>query len=335
MSVAGSSSAVGSAGSPRAVEYRPCPEILALLNAEKKMKDVLKNRDAKVAEEQTKLRNSRKELDTLKAAVKMAPAIVAGFQGVQTMRDMQEMLQLDAEVEELGGVAELQKMKKELEEYEQRKEQQRAEMERGAAALSQRKSTNATYRATLEKHGLKGSKLYLVKWNDLKEHGTQEPLGNAVSFAVLVGQCETKEKNPEADPEKLRLRLACRADSEVTITYVEWRSEPGFLTEVTKLNARDACDTAFGDDNMKKLWRADGPLLQYDEYKKHVVQDSMLAIASHVPQAKAVMDSLSAASGKRARAEVNYSERPSRSRGAGSSARQDEEDVLVSSLARR
>ena len=343
--------AAAPAAAPPASSFKPSNELMELMKGDKWLQTSIAGWETLVNTSRDEVKSTRKELERIRKATKIAPTVKDCLADLETVDEMKKLALTLKAVNKAGGIDEIMKMKKFVEDYEKKKADAAAEVVKVKAHSSKRSELNKTYRATLEKYGLVSNNLYRVKWSNLVDHNSKDKLPPSYSFVIVLGSCELPEKNMAADPSKVRVRLAFIAHDCVNELYMDWQDDPDFFVLVQKSNLQHMHDCVLSDFNVALLHAADGAnLSHYDTYKDKLTSDSLRAIKSYVKDSFGFFAGCSQSAGKRPRADVNYAEKRQRisprSRSAASEEAEvevvaevvdeddDNEDVVVSSLAR-
>ena len=244
MSGAGSSGAA--APTPLGSLEDLCPEISRLVRVYRCVKEQADNNDRFMKARKDFERDLLTAVKQTKLATTMSPAIKAIFEkghlgGTETTaRELaREMVECDRIVDEMGGMEAIKKMQDELLMHEKRK---------AAAKSISRASTCKIYNETLEEHGLVKNSIYRVAWKGLVDSKSGDALDQAFSFAIVGGSCEAKDRNGDADPTKIRLRLTFYPHGYTNELYVAWDDSVDFMVPVNASNVKALCDSVFDDD---------------------------------------------------------------------------------------
>ena len=299
--------------------YRPSNEVFQLMVADNWSQKNQRNGEECFAMRSEEIKATRKEFDEMRRINHIMPGVIDNLGGTLEMDEMQRMVNAKKVVDDAGGMENIIKMKKVVEEFEKKQEEEKAKMEATQTKIkapnnaANRADTNKVYKKTLERHGLKKGAVYMIKWTGLSDFVNKEALNTAYSFGIVLGECETQQKNFNADPSKVHVRLTVYAYNEVNQLYIDWKDDAGFMTLVEKSNAADLCRQVFDDDNVGILRSADcGDLTNFSQYKEKLMNDSILAIKSHVFDSYSALvgfwNAKGRVSGKRTRHEVDYRE---------------------------
>jgi hypothetical protein len=344
--------------------YTPSDAFKRVLLQDKKCTetlDALQKRHNKARED---LRKAREFEKGEKKVASWVNYVGSEIKPTDTWQDMTDMKDIEKEVADSGGIDEIMRKKKVCDEYDQKmadKEKaatEKADREKAIAIASdksrERRELHRKYRAFLSNKGYVHGNVYMIKWTNLVDFGTNNALPTAYSFAIVLGDCKLPDKDADADPNKVHIRLTFIVHTEVNELYID-DPGPGGMLRVTQDNVADLCTTVFADNNINILHRADGgAAMPKEQYAEKLRDDSLFAIKSHAVDTYAVTAAVSriqATSTRRTRFEGHYGEVRSsgkrrRTQAAQTSssstdvevkvdagAAEYDEDVVVSSLA--
>lgn len=346
--------------------YTPSDALNRMLYNDKKCTDTLEALQQRQNKARNSLRNARAFEKSEKKVASWVNCIGSDIKPTDTWQEMTDTKDAENEVADAGGVDEIMRKKKVCDEYDQKMaDKEKVDQKKAVVGISnksrERREIHRKYRAFLSEKGYVHGNVYMIKWSNLVEFGTTNALPTAYSFALVLGSCEHPDKNADADPNKVHIRLTFIVHTEVNELYIDDPGQ-GSMLRVTQDNAVDLCTTVFADDNVDILHRADGgAAMPKDKYAEKLRDDSLFAIKSHAVDTYAVTAAVSriqATSTRRTRFEGVYSEirsngkrRRTQAAQASSSAIEaevevevevdagdveggaDDEDVVVSSLA--
>lgn len=298
-----------------AVSSRPVQLVCqVLLRCDQRQQLALQNAIKSNERENEALRDAQRQVEVAKKSNVFLPAVLDCLP-ISTCSDeeLQKMRECHAAVEAAGGIDAVHKTKKLCDDTDALLAERKNKDTIVSAKSSKRTSTNRVYRDNLAAKGLSSNCVYMIEWDSLHRFGTSNKLPVAHSFATLISGCELVGNNPDADPEKIHLRLALVVYAEVKEIYCTYRD--GMMQKVTKENAKELCERVFRADNVATLHAADGGFDTIEEYNKKLVHDSVMAISGHILDVYSTLVTLAeytrsiSKTGLRARSSVNYDER--------------------------
>jgi len=291
-------------------KYKPGSGIEELVRYDRQKQQALHNIIKTNESENKARRDAQKQVDVAKKSSVFLPAVLECIP-VSTFsdQDLQKIYECHAAVEAAGGIDAICKMKKLCDDTDVIIAERKNKHIIVSKKIRKRTSNNRVYRDSLAAKGLCPNCVYMVEWDCLHRFGTFNKLPVAHSFATLRSECELVSKNPDAGPDKIHLRLALAVHFDVNELYCTYRD--GMMQIVTNNTAKELCERVFHDDNVATLHAADGGLGTIEEYKKKLVQDSVMAISSRIPDFYSTLAEYTKStseSGLRVRSSVNYKE---------------------------
>lgn len=297
-------------------KYNPAPGIKNLMQYDRNQQHALHNAIKSNQRENEARRVAQKQAETEKKSNEFLPVVLECLPIPSCSdEDLQKMREAHAAVEAAGGIEAISEMKKLCDDTDATLAERTKKDEAVTAKSTERASTNRIYRDSLAAKGLSSNSVYMVEWNSLHKFASFERLPVAYSFAILMSDCEIASKNPEANPEKLHLRLALVVYNEVNELYCDYRE--GMMRKVTKSNAKELCERVFQLDNLTTLHASDGGHGTIVDYKKKLVHDSVMTISGRIPDFYSTLAEYTQETGEtglRARSGVNYCERRNKKR---------------------
>lgn len=292
-------------------KYTPGSGIQNLVGYDRQQQHALYNAIKSNERENESRRDAQKQVEVAKKSNLFLSAVIDCLP-ISTCSDdeLKKMMECHAAVEAAGGVDAVRKMKKLCDDTDALLAERKSKDTVVSTKSSERTSTNRVYRKNLSAKGLSSNCVYMIEWDNLHQFATSNKLPVAHSFATVMSDCELVSKNPDADPEKIHLRLALIVYAEVNELYCTYRD--GMMKKVTKQNAKELCERVFHADNVATLHAADGGFGSVEDYKKKLVHDSVMAISGRIPDFYSTIAEYTQSTsetGLRARSGVNYSER--------------------------
>lgn len=262
---------------PGLYKYVSAPGLMDLIRFDYSQQKALHAAVGQCESERKASREALKQVEAAKKTNAFIPVTIGCLSHMCQFRmpdsaniELQKMLEYHAAVEAVGGIHAIRKMKK-LCDDDAAAKSQTSQTTKPTAPLD----INRTYRDNISKRGLAFQAVYMVEWDTLYNFHSSNKLPVAYSFATLLTNCEAASKNPDADPDKIHLRLALVAGNDSRELYCEYRN--GMMQKVTTENAKELFDKVFSDDNVKILRSADGEFCSFDEYKSNLTTGSVIA----------------------------------------------------------
>lgn len=292
--------------------YKPPDCLLEMMGHHKRQDHALHNARKELERQRNCIKDYKADAKLQMQLKELIPVVQAELFIGCTRDEMTYMIKCEKAIADLGGIGEVRKLVKLCKDADDRASgncsDRAVAASASASASSERVNTNLKYRAFLKSNGLKHGSTYKVKWTKLVDFFSNKPLPEAYSFAMLLPDCETKAKNPDADPTMLHIRLPLVVFNEVNELYID--NAEGVLEEVTNANAMSLCDTVFEEQNMRTLHAADGgTTTSFPNYRAKLVKDSVHSMSGRLRDFYPTLEKMAAFTGEsssRPRGVVNY-----------------------------